>query len=49
MVMEQLQEMKQTLDLSAVVAGFNTCALIPPQRVAGSLRLSCEQVGPGFK
>ena len=49
MVVERLQEMKDTLRLSGVVAEFNAGELIPRERAARSLRLSCEKVLPAFK
>jgi alkanesulfonate monooxygenase SsuD/methylene tetrahydromethanopterin reductase-like flavin-dependent oxidoreductase (luciferase family) len=49
MVIERLQEMKERLQLSGVVAEFNAGGTIPPERVAASLDLFCEKVAPAFK
>ncbi len=49
MVVERLQEMKETLGLSGVVAELNAGELIPPEGIARSLRLFCERVIPAFK
>ena len=49
MVVERLQEMKETLGLSGVVVELNAGELIPPEGVARSLRLFCERVIPAFK
>ena len=49
MVVERLQEMKDRLQLSGVVAEFNAGGSIPPERVATSLDLFCEKVVPAFK
>ena len=49
MVVEQLQEMRDRLQLSGVVAEFNAGGSIPPERVATSLDLFCEKVVPAFK
>ena len=48
-VVERLQEMKETLHLSGIVAEFNAGELIPRQQVDKSLRLFCEKVVPAFK
>ena len=48
-VIEQLREMKETLHLSGVVAEFNAGELIPPEKIASSLRLFCEKVVPALK
>jgi alkanesulfonate monooxygenase SsuD/methylene tetrahydromethanopterin reductase-like flavin-dependent oxidoreductase (luciferase family) len=49
MVIERLQEMKEKLELSGVVAEFNAGGLIPRENIARSLRLFCEKVAPAFK
>ena len=49
MVVERLQEMKETLNLSGVVAEFNAGELIPRENAEKSLRLFCERVIPAFK
>ena len=49
MVVERLQEMKETLRLSRVIAEFNAGDRIPRERIARSLRLFCERVIPAFK
>ena len=49
MVIDQLRVMKDTLSLTGVVAEFNAGELIPEDRIAGSLRLFCEEVMPAFK
>ena len=48
MVIEQLQHMKETLHLSAVVAEFNAGEHIPRENIARSLHLLCEKVAPAF-
>ena len=48
-VIDQLQEMKETLHLSGVVAEFNAGELIPQDKISSSLRLFCEKVIPAFK
>lgn len=49
MVVERLQEMKETLSLSGVVAEFNAGELIPREKISRSLELFCEKVVPAFK
>ena len=49
MVIDQLQEMKETLQLSGVVAELNAGELIPQDKIASSLRLFCDKVIPAFK
>jgi alkanesulfonate monooxygenase SsuD/methylene tetrahydromethanopterin reductase-like flavin-dependent oxidoreductase (luciferase family) len=49
MVIEQLQEMRETLDLSGFVIEFNAGEILAPERVAASLRLFCDKVLPAFK
>ena len=49
MVVEQLQEMQETLRLSGVVAELNAGELIPAEKVARSLELFCSRVVPAFK
>ncbi len=49
MVIERLQEMKETLQLSSLTAEFNAGGLIPQQDIARSLRLFCEKIVPAFK
>lgn len=49
MVIEQLQEMREALDLSGFVIEFNAGEILPPERIAGSLRLFCDKVLPAFK
>ena len=49
MVVERLQEMKETLHLSGVVAEFNAGELIPREKIESSLRLFCEKVVPAFR
>ncbi len=48
-VVDQLQEMKETLHLSGVVAELNAGELIPQDKIASSLRLFCEKVIPAFE
>ena len=48
-VIDQLQQMKETLHLSGVVAELNAGELIPQDKIASSLRLFCEKVIPAFK
>ncbi len=49
MVVDRLQEMKERLGLSGLVAEFNAGELLPREAVARSLRLFCEKVLPRFK
>ena len=49
MVVERIQEMKEALQLSGIVAEFNAGELLPPEAVARSLRLFCERVVPAFR
>ena len=49
MVVERIQELKETLRLSGVVAEFNAGELLPPEAVSKSLRLFCERVIPAFR
>ena len=49
MVIDQLQNMKKTLNLTGVVAEFNAGELIPEENIASSLKLFCEEVIPAFK
>jgi len=49
MVVDRLQEMKETLHLSGVTAEFNAGELIPVDRISRSLRLFCEEVAPAFR
>ena len=49
MVIEQLHKMKDTLNLSGVVAELNAGELISRDRIGISLRLLCEKVIPAFK
>ena len=49
MVVERLQEMKEALHLSGVVAEFNAGEMIPRENAERSLRLMCERVMPAFK
>ena len=49
MVVEQLQMMREELHLSSVVVEFNAGEVLPPDRVANSLRLFCDRVVPAFK
>ena len=48
MVIDKLQEMKETLHLSAVTAEFGAGELIPADHISRSLRLFCEKVAPAF-
>ncbi len=48
-VAERLQEIKQTLDLSGIVAEFNAGEIIPQEAVANSMRLFCEKVAPELR
>ncbi|MCH7745465.1 MAG: LLM class flavin-dependent oxidoreductase [Chloroflexi bacterium] len=49
MVIEQLQNMKETLSLSGIVAELNAGELIPRENLERSLRLFCEKVIPAFR
>ena len=49
MVVEQLQMMREELHLSSMVVEFNAGEVLPPDRVANSLRLFCDKVVPAFK
>ncbi len=49
MVVEQLGQMRDKLSLSGVVAEFNAGEQIPPDKIASSLRLFCEEVVPALK
>ena len=49
MVVERIQELKEALQLSGVVAEFNAGELLPPEAVSRSLKLFCERVIPAFK
>ena len=49
MVIEQLQNMKETLSLSGIVAELNAGEGIPRENIERSLRLLCEKVIPAFK
>jgi alkanesulfonate monooxygenase SsuD/methylene tetrahydromethanopterin reductase-like flavin-dependent oxidoreductase (luciferase family) len=49
MVIKQLQAMKDTLQLTGVVAEFNAGELIPRDKLARSFQLFCEKVIPAFK
>lgn len=49
MVIEQLHKMKETLNLSGVVAELNAGELISRENLERSLRLLCEKVIPAFK
>ena len=49
MVIERLQEMKETLQLSSLTAEFNAGGLIPQENIARSLRLFCEKIVAAFK
>ena len=49
MVVERLEEMRETLHLSGVAAEFNAGDLISRQHIARSLRLFCERVVPALK
>jgi alkanesulfonate monooxygenase SsuD/methylene tetrahydromethanopterin reductase-like flavin-dependent oxidoreductase (luciferase family) len=48
-VAERLREIKQTLDLSGIVAEFNAGEIIPQEEVANSMRLFCEEVAPELR
>lgn len=48
MVIDQLHHLKETLQLSGVVAEFNAGERIPKENIARSLRLFCEKVAPAF-
>ena len=47
-VAERLTEMKETLGLRGFVAEFNAGELVPPEGVARSMRLFCEEVMPSL-
>ena len=49
MVIEQINELKEALHLTEVVAEFNAGELIPAEHIERSLRLFCEKVIPAFK
>ena len=49
MVIEQLTRMRDALSLSGVVAELNAGEELPPDKIASSLRLLCEEVMPAFK
>ena len=49
MVVEQLQMMQEELHLSSIVVEFNAGEVLPPERIASSLRLFCDKVLPAFK
>ena len=49
MVVSQLRVMREALSLTGVVAEFNAGELIPEEKIAGSLRLFCEEVIPAFR
>jgi alkanesulfonate monooxygenase SsuD/methylene tetrahydromethanopterin reductase-like flavin-dependent oxidoreductase (luciferase family) len=49
MVIDRVQEMKERLSLSGIVAEFNAGEQIPREKVARSLELFCEKVIPAFK
>ena len=49
MVVAQLQEMREALDLRGFVIEFNAGEILPPERIARSLRLFCNKVLPAFK
>ena len=48
MVIEQVQNLKDRLQLSGVVAELNAGERIPRDKIAKSLRLYCEKVAPAF-
>lgn len=48
-VTERLRELRELLGLHGVLAELNPGGLIPPERVARSMRLLCERVVPAFR
>ena len=48
-VVEQLIRMRDTLSLSGIVAELNAGEELPPEKIASSLRLLCEEVMPAFR
>ena len=49
MVIEQLTQMRDALSLSGVVAELNAGEELPPDKIASSLKLLCEEVAPAFR
>lgn len=47
-VIKQLTRLRDVLGLSGVVAEFNAGEEIPPDKIASSLKLFCEEVMPAF-
>ena len=47
-VIKQLSRLRDVLSLSGVVAEFNAGEEIPPDKIASSLKLFCEEVMPAF-
>lgn len=49
MVIEQLTRMRDALSLTGVVAELNAGEELPPDKIASSLKLLCEEVMPAFR
>ena len=49
MLIEQLAHMRDALSLTGVVAEFNAGEEIPPDKIASSLKLFCEEVAPALR